>query len=210
MFQRASAIALSLVLAAAPLLAAQNQLGIITQSNNGHVNSASASAGATLYIGDRLGTDSNGTMAMRSGTVQIILSEDSVLFMNSDAAGLIPRLDRGTVAFHVEGNENFRVTAADVTVRAQLPVPTSGQVTLEKCDVLVTARVSSLEVTAGKETKTLEEGKTYRVELRGACAADQNREPIHPATSRFWVVSIPIGVVTGIGIWKVLESPDRP
>jgi len=210
MFQRALALALTLLLVAAPMLAAQNQLGVVTQSNNGHLNSASASAGATLYIGDRLGTDSNGTMALRSGTVQMVLSEDSVLFMNGDASGLIPRLDRGTVAFHVEGNENFRVTAADVTVRAQLPVPTSGQVTLEKCDVLVTARVSSLEVTAGSETKTLEEGKTYRVELRGACAADQNHGPRFPATSRFWMVSIPILVGTCIAVCKGFESPDRP
>ena len=209
MFQRALALALTLLLVAAPMLAAQNQLGVVTQSNNGHLNSASASAGATLYIGDRLGTDSNGTMALRSGTVQMVLSEDSVLFMNSDAAGLIPRLDRGTVAFHVEGNENFRLTAADVTVRAQSPVPTSGQVTLERCDVLVTSRDKPLEVTAGKETKIVGEGKTVRVDLVGACA--QNRGPVTAGQSRFWVLAATLtGVVTYLAVSEALESPDRP
>jgi len=209
MLRRALAFALAFLLVTAPLTAAQNSLGVVTQSSGGHLNNAAASAGATLYIGDRLGTDSKGAMALRAGTVQLILSDDSVLFMNGDASGLVPRLDRGTVAFHVEGNENFRLTAADVTVRAQSPVPTSGQVTLERCDVLVTSRDKPLEVTAGKETKIVGEGKTVRVDLVGACA--QNRGPVTAGQSRFWVLAATLtGVVTYLAVSEALESPDRP
>ena len=154
MVRRFLALAVALVFAGASLSAAQTSLGVVTQSSGGHLNTAVASTGATLYIGDRLGTDAKGAMSARAGTVQLILSEDSTLYMNRDESGLIPRLDRGSVGFHVEGNEGFRVTAADVTVRAQSPVPTVGQVTLENCYVVVTSRVKSLEVTAGKETKT--------------------------------------------------------
>jgi hypothetical protein len=130
--------------------------------------------------------------------------------MNGDAPGLIPRLDRGTVAFHVEGNGNFRVTAADVTVRAQSPVPTFGQVTLERCDVLVTSRVKPLEVTVGKETKIVEEGKTVRVALGGACAMAQNRGPVATGQSRFLAVPVGVGVVTYLAVSEAHESPDRP
>jgi ferric-dicitrate binding protein FerR (iron transport regulator) len=207
---RILAFAIAFALAGAPLPAAQNSLGVVTQSSGGHLNSAVASAGATLYIGDRLGTDAKGAMALRSGTVQLILSEDSTLYMNRDESGLIPRLDRGSVGFHVEGNEGFRVTAADVTVRAQSPVPTVGQVTLENCYVLVTSRVKSLEVTAGKETKIVEEGKSYRVALGGACAVAHNRGPIITAHSRFWAAPAVVGVVTYLTVTEALESPDRP
>jgi len=211
MAQHILAFALAILLVTAPLSAAQNQqLGVVMQSANGHLNSAAASAGATLFIGDRVGTDPNGTMALRAGSAQMILASDSVLFMNRDAAGLIARLDRGTVGFHLEGSEAFRVTAVDVTVRALSPVSTSGQVTIEKCDVLVTSRVARLEVTAGKESKTLDEGKTYRVALLGACGNEQNQPPVATGTSRFWLVTIPVGVAIGIDIWKAVESPDRP
>ena len=142
--------------------------------------------------------------------MQLILSEDSVLFMNGDASGLIPRLDRGTVAFHVEGNENFRVTAANVTVRAQSPVPTFGQVTRERCDVLVTSRVKPLEVTVGKEAKIVEEGKTVRVALGGACAMAQNRGPVATGQRRFLAVPVGVGVATYLAVSEALESPDRP
>lgn len=204
------AFAITLMLAGAPLPAAQTSLGVVTQSSGGHLNTTVASAGATLYIGDRLGTDAKGAMAIRSGTVQLILSEDSTLFMNRDESGLIPRLDRGSVGFHVEGNEGFRVTAADVTVRAQSPVPTVGQVTLENCYVVVTSRVKSLEVTAGKETKIVEEGKSYRVALGGPCAMAHNRGPIMTAHSRFWAVPVAVGIATYIAVDEALESPDRP
>jgi len=212
MVRRTLAFAITFLLACAPLPAAQNQLGVVTQSTAGHLNNAAASAGATVYIGDRLGTDSKGAMALRAGTVQLLLSEDSTLYMNRDEAGLIPRLDRGSVGFHVEGNEGFRVTAADVTVRAQSPVATVGQVTLEKCSVLVTSRVQSLEVTAGKETKIVEEGKSYRVALAGPCGvAQQSRGPQITAHSRFSVAAVAVvGIATFLGVQEALESPDRP
>ncbi len=210
MVRRILAFALTFLLADASLPAAQNSLGVVTQASNAHLNTAVASTGATLYIGDRLGTDAKGAMSVRAGTVQLILSEDSTLFMNRDESGLIPRLDRGSVGFHVEGNEGFRVVAADVTVRAQSPVSTVGQVTLENCYVLVTSRVKSLEVTAGKETKIVEEGKSYRVALGGPCAMAHNRGPIITAHSRFWAVPVALGVATYIGIDEALDSPDRP
>jgi hypothetical protein len=210
MVRRILASTITFMFAGAPLPAAQNSLGIVTQSSGGHVNSAVASTGATLYIGDRLGTDAKGAMDLRSGTVQLILSEDSTLYMNRDDSGLIPRLDHGSVGFHVEGNEGFRVVAADVIVRAQSPMPTVGQVTLENCYVLVTSRVKSLEVTAGKETKIVEEGKSYRVSLGGPCAMAHNRGPITAAHSRFWAVHIVVGVATYITVTEALESPDRP
>jgi ferric-dicitrate binding protein FerR (iron transport regulator) len=204
------ALALTFMLASTSLPAAQNSLGVVTQASGAHLNSAVASTGATLYIGDRLGTDAKGAMAARSGTVQLILSEDSTLYMNRDESGLIPRLDRGSVGFHVEGNEGFRVLAADVTVRAQSSVPTVGQVTLENCYVLVTSRVKSLEVTAGKETKIVEEGKSYRVALGGPCAMAHNRAPIITAHSRFLAAPVAVGIATYIAVDEALESPDRP
>ena len=60
MLHRTLAFALAFLLVTGPLKAAQNSLGVVTQSNGGHLNNAAASAGATLYIGDRLGTDSKG------------------------------------------------------------------------------------------------------------------------------------------------------
>jgi hypothetical protein len=90
-------------------------------------------------------------------------------------------------------------------------VLTVGQVTLQDCDILVTALTQSLEVTAGKESKLLEEGKTYRVVRKGACGAALSHPALAVGQSRFFIVPAVIG--GGILIWgihKGLESPDRP
>jgi hypothetical protein len=131
--------------------------------------------------------------------------------MNHENSVLIPTLQRGKVTFRAETGTAVEIRADDVRVRPHSPVLTVGEVTLQDCDILVTARTQSLEVTAGKETKILEEGKTYRVVRKGACGAVQNRTPLAVGQSRFFVV--PVAVASGILIWSVqkgLESPDRP
>jgi hypothetical protein len=124
---------------------------------------------------------------------------------------LAPTLQRGTVTFRAETGVGVEFRADDVRVRPHSPVLTVGEVTLQDCDVLVTARTQSLEVTAGKETKILEEGRTYRVVRKGTCATALSHLALSPGHSRFFL--LPLFVVPPIIIWVVheaLESPDRP
>lgn len=195
-------------------LPAQNPpAGVVLQSQAAKLNTIDAEAGTTLYDGDRLETQSKGALSVRSSANQILLTlvEDSLLWMNHDNAVLTPKLDRGTVIFRAETGEGIEVHADDVRVRPHAGVLTVGEVTIKECEILVTARTQPLEVTAGKETKLLEEGKTYRVKRLGACGAYINQAPAAVGQSRFFI--LPAALAVGIGIWGVskgLESPDRP
>src|SRR5277367_5682451 len=121
--------------------------------------------------------------------------------MNHENTVITPKLQRGTVTFRTEDGTGVEIHADDVRVRPHTQVLTVGQVTLEECYIIVTARTQDLEVTAGKETKILEEGKTYRVARVGACAAIVNHAPLVGATSRFFLLP---AVVAGIvGIWAI-------
>lgn len=185
--------------------------GVVLQSQAAKLNTIDAETGTTLYDGDRLETQSKGALSVRSSANQILLTlaEDSLLWMNHENGVLTPKLDRGTVIFRAETGEGIEVRADDVHVRPHAAVLTVGEVTIEECYIRVTARTQSLDVTAGKETKLLEEGKTYRVKRVGACGAYLTQNPVAP--SRFWV--LPTALAVGIGVWgihKGLESPDRP
>ncbi|MGB2672990.1 MAG: hypothetical protein WA621_12890 [Candidatus Acidiferrum sp.] len=211
MNRRVSSVLLSCLLSAAVLHAQSVPAGVILQSSSARLNTTDASVGTTLYDGDRLETQDKGALSVRSGQVQLALLEDSLLWMNHDNSVLAPTLQRGTVTFRAETGEGIEIRADDVRVRPHSPVLTVGEVTLEKCDVLVTARTQSLDVTAGKETKILDEGKSYRVSRIGACAAVQYHAPLIPAQSRFFLIPAAIGV--GVLIWvlnKGPESPDHP
>jgi len=210
MFRRSLVIALAVLLTGISLPAQTSPIGAVTQSSGGHLNNTGASVGTTIYAGDRLSTEAAGTLTLRSGPVQLTLPEDSVVFMNQDGATLSALIQRGSVAFRVENGGSLRINAVDVRVRPQSSVLTAGQVTLENCAVVVTSRVQSLEVTAGKETKIVEEGKSYRVSIPGTCGSRSNLPPSPVIQSRFLAIPIAVGVITIIAVHEALESPDRP
>jgi hypothetical protein len=211
MSRRILAVSLSCLLSGAALLAQTAPAGVVLQSASARLNTTDAAIGTTIFDGDRMETQEKGALSLRSGQVQLTLSEQSTVWMNHENLILAPTLQRGTITFRAEAGEVVEIKADDVRVRPHSPVLTVGEVTLQDCDVLVTARTQSLEVTAGKETKILEEGKTYRVARKGACGGAQNRAPLAVGQSRFSLLSA--AVVGGILIWTVhkgLESPDRP
>ena len=213
MGRRILASALACLLAGVPLPGQTVALGVVIQSFGGHLGTAAATAGATIYDGDRLDTEEKGSLSLRAGTVQLALLANTTVVIKHDESGLTPTLERGSVVFRAESG-GLRLSAADVRVRPQSSAPTVGQLTLETCSVLVTSRVQALEVAAGTETKIVEEGKSYRVLLLGgSCAANftSHRPPLASGRSRFLVVSL---IGTGAAmipiLHEALESPDRP
>lgn len=211
MSRRILAVALSCLLSGLALPAQTAPAGVVLQSASARLNTTDAAIGTTIFDGDRMETQEKGALSLRSGQVQLVLSEQSTVWMNHENLTLAPTLQRGTVTFRAETGEGVEIKADDVRVRPHAPVLTVGEVTLQDCDVLVTARTQSLEVTAGKETKILEEGKTYRVVRKGACGAAINQPSSPIAPSRFFLLPFAAGLIPIIwGIHKGLESPDRP
>jgi hypothetical protein len=213
MCRRFLALSLSWILAGAAFAAQNPPAGVVLQSQSAKLNTADAEVGTTLYDGDRLETQSKGALSARSSANQILLTlaEDTLLWMNHENTVLTPKLDRGMVTFRAEMGEGIEVHADDVRVRPHAGVLTVGEVKIDECYIYVTARTQSLDVTAGKETKLLEEGKTYRVARVGACGAAINQPAVPVGESRFFILPAAIGIAVGIwGINKALESPDRP
>jgi hypothetical protein len=210
MRRRILAMTLAILLSGISLPGQTAPLGVISQSVGAHINNSSASVGTTVYDSDRLSTEGNGSLTLRSSAVQLTLSENSAVLVNQDEKGLRTMLQRGTVAFKVEAGGALRLNAVDVRVRPQGDQSTAGQMTLENCAVLVTSRLRALEVTAGAETKIVEEGKSYRVVLEGACNARKDKFHFPYEEGRFLAMPIAVGIATIIAIHEALESPDRP
>jgi hypothetical protein len=185
--------------------------GVIQQTQSARLNQTDASIGTTLYDGDRLEAQSKGTVNVRSNQILLTLAEDSLLWMNHDNGVLAPKLDRGTVIFRAETGEGIEIHADDVRVRPHAAVLTVGQVTIDNCYVVVTARTQSLEVSAVKDSNLLKEGKSYRVTRLGSCGALQTHPPAAVGQSRFYIGAAAIvGTVAALAVSEALESPDRP
>lgn len=211
MSRRILAVGLSCLLTGAALPAQTAQAGVVLQSANARLNTSDATVGTTVFDGDRMETQDKGALNLRSGQIQLTLSESSILWMNHENLILTPKLQRGTVTFRAETGEGVEIRADDVRVRPHSPVLTVGEVTIEDCDVLVTARTQSLDVTAGKETKNLEEGKSYRVARVGACGVAQSHPPLAVGQTRFILLPALIAVpIVILFLTHSSESPDHP
>ena len=208
--RRSLATILVFLLAGIPVFGQSASLGVVTQSSLGHLNSAIASVGSTIYNGDRLSTEAGGTLGVRFGAVQLVLPENSAIFVGQEGPTFTAAPQQGSVAFNVESGGVLRLTAADVRVRPQFSALTVGQMTLENCAVVVASRTQALEVTAGKETKIVEAGKSYRVSLDTGCGTQTSRGPLPAAHSRFLLIPIIVGGPIVPAILEAFESPDRP
>ncbi len=105
MRRRILATTLAFLLTGISLPGQSAPLGVVTLSTGGHLNNTEASVGTTIYSGDRLATEVNGGLGLRSGSAQLQLPENSAILVTQEDTALTAVLQRGTVAFRVESGE---------------------------------------------------------------------------------------------------------
>jgi len=229
-------------LALLPVYPAQNQaVGTILEADNAHIGSAVTSAGASIFIGDLVSTDSNGHASIRIGETRFQLPEYSSAAFYTGPTGSVAALQSGSLIVSSTGaTDNFEIYASDVRIVPGTQRPIYAEVTIvSPCELKITAQHGTLEVTSGKENKTIDENHTYRVvpehsiadsrdlkispddseyhrsHSHSTCAAAYERLrgklPTAAASSHFLITTTAVvGAVTVIGLSEALESPDRP
>lgn len=226
-----SAVAMSFMVACTPLLAAKNPtttpLGTVIAADRAHVGEASADVGTTVYSGDRVSTDLQGSMQVRAGAARLLLLSSSAAIVDDNEGTPSAKLVLGTATFSTGNAHAFTLYASKAAIRPQTDAPTIGTVTyVNDKELLVTARRGGLTVTVEDEVQVIPEGNSFRVLLDPSVAEEQGPEgagsggkqgknqaggPLKAGRSRFLIVATAfIAAGTGVAIYKALESPDRP
>jgi hypothetical protein len=145
---------------------ASPQLGIVVFAEHAHVGTTAASAGSTLYAGDKLTTESTGSIQVRGGAARLLLADGAVATLSSDEAPLAATLTAGTATFSTSAARAFTLHFANAAIRANTDLPTVGQVSVVNSrELLVKSTRGSLAFGAGGETRVVAEGTAYRVIL---------------------------------------------
>jgi hypothetical protein len=142
-----------------------SSVGVVTLSANSTIGNGNVTEGTTVFSGDLLKTGDQGHLSVQSGSLQFALGENSSARIFRNLNRTIVELERGTLAYTAKGvNENLTVFALDIRFAPQTSLQVAGQISiLSRCDVSVTAIRGTVEVTSGRETKTVQESKSYRV-----------------------------------------------
>lgn len=205
-------------------------LGTIVTADKAHVGDASAEVGTTVFGGDRLATDSQGSVQIRAGAARLLLQSASAAVVNDTNGTPSAKLLLGTATFSTANAHAFTLYASTAAVRPGSDVPTIGQVTyVNDKELVVTSKRGPLTITVNGETELIEEGQAYRVILEpppaalaeaqgpeGAGSGKQdkgglNGPPLRAGKSYFLILAVGVtAAVTAVGIHAALESPNRP
>ncbi len=219
--RRITAFLLGFVLLGVPSLASPfstanlSPLGVVTQAQNAHFNAAKLSEGATVYDGDLLSTETEGSLQLRSASARVYLPARSGVTMHALPSGAQTSLRIGTVVFSTSKASAMEIAADHAFIRPAADGPTMAQITLvSPKELQVAARRGALEVSFNGETEKLAEGSTYRIMLEPPPAAKPDG-PTMKKSGRlpkgFYVVLFgTVGVATYLAVGEALESPDRP
>jgi len=213
-------------------------LGLVAKTTGGHIGNVDAIEGSSVYSGDSLSTDDDGSLLVRIGPLSLELQGSTTVHIYRAPYGAVVELNHGTVLYTTPGgSQNLVIVASDVRVTPDLSVPDFGKVSMDNpCEITVYSQRGDANVKVGSENRTVEQSKAYRVhaenelsyrkylspdaddyhdyhEHRPCAPVDMvhGHPPIAPGQSRFLLVTaVAVGTGTGIAIWKAVESPDHP
>jgi hypothetical protein len=225
------AAAVALTLAGVPLFAAttpstSTPLGTVIAADRARVGDTGADVGTTVYGGDLLSTDVQGTVQIRAGAARLLLSSASTAVVNDTDGSPSAKLVQGTATFSTGNAQAFTLYASKAIIRPQSDVPSIGQVTyINAKELLVTARRGGIVVTVENDAQVIPEGQSYRVLLdpdaepaQGPAGAggqggptSRGGGPLKAGRSRFLIIAIgATAAAVGVLTYKALESPERP
>jgi hypothetical protein len=219
----AAAVSVSLAVGPAMGSPTATPLGTVLTAERARVGDASAWVGTTVYAGDRLSTDLQGSVQVRAGAAArlLLLSASSATIDDKEGAPSANLLS-GTATFSTGNAHAFTLYASTAAIRAQSDAPTIGQVTLlNEKELLVISKRGPLEVTVNGETQTVEDGKAYHVYLdpemaqgpsgAGGAQGGKGGGPLKAGKNYFMYVVVGVAAIaTAIAISEAYESPYRP
>src|SRR6266852_3396503 len=199
---------------AAPANPPSAPLGMVLQADRAQVGADVTSGGATIYDGDRLQTQVEGTMRAALGGPQLYLRHDTSAQVHVLPKGFSAELTAGTVVVSSTEGQTFQLVADGAMIRPVGTQPVVAQVTRVSANELrLTSSHGALEVTMGDEVKTVESGASYRMEVEPdpSDPGPQGSGPSPTARNRFiWIAIIGVSAGAAIGVWRALVSPSAP
>jgi hypothetical protein len=207
-----------------------SSLGIITDATSAHVSEGSASAGTTVYEGDRLITDKTGGLGIKSKGMALRLEAETSVTLEraANSQGIWVELATGTIVFSSTQASAVEVHADGAVIRPLADTPTIAHIRVAGPEELrIYARRGALEFSYGGEREEISEAGCYRVLLDqevdtrpneadtgGTDASPPKRKPFQ-AHRPFVMIVIAVGAAVAAGLRHhphphPHESPEEP
>jgi hypothetical protein len=203
---------------AAPASPASAPLGVVLQADHAQLGAVVTSGGATIYDGDRLQTNGEGTLRATLGGPQLYLRNNTITQVHSLPNGFSADLAGGTVIVSSTEGQTFQLLVDGAIIRPVGTQSVVAQVTrVSATELRLSSNRGAFEVAMGDEVRTVNAGTAYRMEVEPDTASSdpgpQGNGPYHPGRKRktlLWIAIAGASAGAGIGVWRALVSPSAP
>ncbi|HEX4075437.1 MAG TPA: hypothetical protein VHX49_08570 [Candidatus Acidoferrales bacterium] len=139
-------------------------VGVVSQTDHGHVDSADATSGANVYDCDTLEADQGGQMRLQVQSGQVYVASGSEGQLQGGFNGIDVYISRGTVGFATIAGGAIEIVTPAGYVRAANGQAASGEVTITgPTEMLISATRGDLVLENGGALQTIPQGKTAKV-----------------------------------------------
>jgi hypothetical protein len=217
------AIAVAFFMTGIPGSGKADALGMVVLADHATLDSEAAAEGTTIYDGDRLSTGAGGSLRLRVGEAIVSLTEQSCVIVHEGAGGAAKEFEAELISGAAVLSETAGTAAEIVASSAHIrpAAETRGVVQVRLVgprELILFAQLGPAQISYRGESKTIAEGKSYRVLLNPSDdSASEQQDPKKPGRGGKAFVVIVIAVTTAAGVaalWresgKGVESPDRP
>jgi hypothetical protein len=192
-------------------------LGVVSQTNLGHIDQSNAVMGSNVYSCENVATDDGGAMRVRIGASQVYLAAESNVELEDDTNEIQVLADSGTVGFSEPSTANLSIRTPAGTVRAEGGSAAAGEITYRgPNELIITAMRGNLTLDNGGELRTIPEGKsadvTFQDSLTQACHEGVALQQLNPREKLDFFILIPAGLaIPSYILWQEMsESSSAP
>ncbi len=204
----------------APVQASSTKpLGTITQVQATWIDRSIAAVGTTVYPGDTLRTDDNGSIRLRAGLAQLYMPSASEARLEDSGKGIRASLLKGTAGFSSGPTDTVEFDALGVVIRSLDGQPAHGRVTIVGANQLIVSSIRGpFEVSLDGDTHAIADGSSYRLTVADSDKPSDEGNGTQAVRNRkkiLMIVLITAGVIAaGFISWAVYdeltESPSSP
>jgi hypothetical protein len=191
-------------------------LGVVQQTNLGHIDQSDAQTGSNIYSCEDLTADETGTMRVRVAGAQIYISSQSSAELEDDSDEIVVLADSGTVGFSEPSTASLIVRTPAGIVRAEGGSAAAGEVTYKSAtELVITAMHGNLTLDSGGELRTIPEGKSADVMFEDALtqACHRGAAPLETPNDKigFFILVPAALMVPSYILWQEMtESDSKP
>ncbi len=191
-------------------------LGVVSQTNLGHIDQSTAETGSNIYSCDDLTTDDGGTMRVRVGGAQVYIATSSSAELEDDSDEIVLLADSGTVGFSEPSTASLIIRTPAGIVRAEGGSAAAGEITYKGAnELIITAMRGNLTLDSGGELRTIPEGKSADVTFEDALTQACHRgagplQPVHDKIGFFILIPAALAIPSYILWQEMTESDSKP